>query len=83
MKLTLKPDSKGRITLGKIAKGVSSFHLIIENERIILEPYIEVPYKEGWLHSNKNALASLRRGIEDSAQGRVSFKEDFSKYLID
>lgn len=83
MKLNLKPDSKGRITLGKIAKGINSFHLTIENEKIILEPYIEVPYKEGWLHNNEKALSSLKRGLEDSAEGRVSFKEDFSKYLTD
>lgn len=43
--LMLKPDSKGRITLGKLAAGVSSFHVTVDKstENIMLEPYCEIP----------------------------------------
>lgn len=43
----IKPDTKGRITLDKLAKGVSSFHVIVNNKKgqIILEPYTEIPLK--------------------------------------
>lgn len=81
----LKPDIKGRITLGKLAKGVSSFHVIVNSKKgqIILEPYTEIPLKESWLFNNKKALTQLNNGIKDSAKGQVKFIEDFSKYLDD
>ncbi|EER21632.1 hypothetical protein REISMN_02990 [Rickettsia tamurae subsp. buchneri] len=29
----LKPDTKGRIKLGKLAKGVSSFHVVVDSKK--------------------------------------------------
>ena len=52
----VKPDSKGRITLGKLAQGVSSFAVRVDDEgRVLLEPYAEVPARERWLFENKAA----------------------------
>ncbi|AFC72532.1 hypothetical protein ASQ44_03255 [Rickettsia rhipicephali] len=78
-------NTKGRITLGKLAKGVSSFHVIVNSKKgqIILEPYTEIPLKESWLFNYKKALTQLNNGIKDSAKGQVKFIEDFSKYLDD
>ncbi len=46
-KITLKPDSKGRITLGKLLNGVSSVHAYVDEEnRIILIPFKEIPLNE-------------------------------------
>lgn len=36
----------------------------------LVEP--EVPASEAWLYANPEALASVRRGLEDSKHGRVS-----------
>lgn len=42
--LTIRPDAKGRITLGRLARGVSSFRATTDAMgRIILEPYTEIP----------------------------------------
>lgn len=81
----LKPDAKGRITLGKLAKGISSFHVMVNNKKgqIILEPYAEIPLRESWLFNNKMALAQLNNGIKDSAKGQTRPREDFNKYLND
>lgn len=81
----LKPDAKGRITLGKLAKGISSFHVIVNNKegQIILEPYAEIPLRESWLFNDKTALAQLNSGIKNSANGQIKPREDFSKYLND
>lgn len=80
----LRPDSKGRITLGKLAKGVSSFHAQVDDKGIItLEPYTEVPSREAWLFKNPEALASVRRGLEDSKAGRIHRLGDFSQYADD
>jgi len=76
---TLRPDSKGRITLGKLSQGVSGFNVTVDKQhRIILEPLVEIPAREKWLFDNPTALHQVRKGIEDAAQGKV-VKKDFSK----
>jgi len=78
----LRPDSKGRITLGALAKNISGFKVIEENNgRILLEPQVEIPAEEAWLHKNPEALASVLRGIEDSKAGRIKDRGSFAKYL--
>jgi len=77
----LRPDSKGRIYLGKLAEGVSSFHLTIDEEhRIVLVPYSEIPTREKWLFENPQALASVRRGLADSDAGRTSSRGSFAHF---
>lgn len=76
----LRPDNKGRITLGKLAKNVSGFKLIEEDGRIILEPQIEIPAKEVWLYKNSEAFKSVLQGIEDSKAGRTTYRGSFAKY---
>jgi hypothetical protein len=79
----LRPDSKGRIALGELAKGVSSFHVTTDGDRIILEPYAEVPAREKWLFDNPEALASLKRGLADSAAGRTKSRGSFAQHAND
>ena len=81
---TLKPDSKGRITLGALAHGVSSY-LVTETEdhKIILEPYVEIPAKEKWLFDNQHALNKVKKGLADAEAGRIIKKGSFAKYVDD
>ncbi len=80
---TLRPDSKGRITLGNLAKGVSGFKMTVDKQQhIILEPLVEIPAREKWLFDNQTALNQVRKGIQDAAQGKVT-KKDFSHHLDD
>lgn len=80
----LRPDAKGRITLGKLADGISSYHVSRDKDgRLILEPYTEIPVREQWLYKNKAALKKLKKGLEDSAAGRVSYLGSFKQYLED
>jgi predicted transcriptional regulator len=82
--VTLRPDAKGRITLGKLADGISSFRATQNIDgSIVLKPYVEVALKDSWLAKNPEALASVRRGLADSAAGRVHNLGDFSKYADD
>ena len=79
--LQIRPDAKGRITLGKLAKGISSFFVSKEADgKIILEPMVEIPANEKWLFENKTALSSLKRGLEDSAKNKVVSRGSFIKY---
>jgi len=81
---TVRPDTKGRIALGALSKGVSSF-LVTETDdhKIILEPYAEIPAREKWLFDNKTALESVKQGIKDAASGRVSKRGSFAKFADD
>lgn len=80
----VRPDAKGRIMLGaKVTEGVSSYTVIREQGRIILEPNIEIPAKEKWLWDNKSALNQVKKGLKDSAQGRVKSRGSFAKFADD
>jgi hypothetical protein len=79
----LRPDSKGRVALGELAEGVSSFHVSVDGDRIILEPYAEVPAREKWLFENREALASVKRGMADSAAGKTKSRGSFAKHVDD
>ena len=77
----LRPDAKGRITLGKLAEGVSSYRARRQKDgKIVLEPFIEIPADERWLWENKEALESVRHGIADAKAGRLVSLGSFAKY---
>jgi hypothetical protein len=79
---TVHPDAKGRITLGDMAKGISSFQINIDADgRIILEPFVEIPAREKWLFKNPSALKQVKKGLQDAAKGKVSKRGDFRQYL--
>ena len=82
--ITVRPDAKGRITLGNLAKGISSFRVHSEEGgKIILEPFVEIPAREHWIFKNPEALAALEQGLADSAAGRTHYMGDFSQYAND
>jgi hypothetical protein len=77
----LRPDAKGRITLGKLAEGVSSYRARRQKDgKIVLEPFIEIPAEERWLYENPEALEAVRQGIADAKAGRLVSLGSFKKY---
>jgi len=79
---TLKVDSKGRITLGRLAKGYSSFNVeLLPDSKFLLEPMIEIPAREKWLYDNKIALNKVKKGLREAKGGQVTPQGNFSKYL--
>jgi hypothetical protein len=79
--LQLRPDAKGRINLGKLAQGVSSFHVQqMEDGNILLEPYAEVPAREKWLLENPAALKSVKAGLAQAGNGKTQSLGSFAEY---
>lgn len=82
--LTIRPDAKGRITLGPLARGISSFQASVDSRgRIILEPFAEIPAREKWLFENKDALAAVRDGLAQAAEGRTISRGSFADFAND
>ncbi len=70
----VKPDAKKRVVLPKtqVLEGVT-YHIYSNSlGQIVLDPQVTIPASEVWLFNNPDALASVRRGLSDAAQGRVS-----------
>ena len=58
----LRPDSKGRINLGDLAQGVSSYRVIKgEDGQLTLNPYAEIPLSEKWIFENKDILEKVKK----------------------
>lgn len=77
IKLTV--DSRKRISLTKLLpKGkISSVKAYKEEDRIILEPMVEIPAREVWLFKNKAALEKVKKGLLQ--KGTIK-RESFAKY---
>jgi hypothetical protein len=82
--ITVRPDAKGRIALGALAKGISSYRVHKQTDgKLLLEPFTEIPLGEQWLYKNSQALEAVRQGLEDSAAGRIYDLGDFTQYAND
>lgn len=84
-KKNLKVDAKKRITLGKlVTDDISSFDVeVMDNGVLMLYPKVEIPATEAWLFKNPQGLKSLKKGLEDSANGRVVQRKSFAEYAGD
>ncbi len=77
--INLSVDSKNRISLTKLLPDlkVSSVKAYKEDDRIVLEPMVEIPAREIWLYRNKKALKKVRKGL--SQKGSVK-RGSFAKH---
>ena len=78
-KKILRPDSKGRVGLGPLAKGISGYKAIMDEQtkEIILKPYTEIPFSEQWVFENKEVLSSIKRGLKQSFDKKTTYKGSF------
>ena len=70
----VKPDAKKRVVLPKslVREGIT-YHIYSNSlGQIILDPQVAIPASEAWLFNNPDALALVRQGLSDAAQGKVS-----------
>jgi hypothetical protein len=71
---SVKPDTKKRVVLPKalVEEGIT-YHIYTNKfGQIVLDPQVTIPASELWLFKNPAALASVKRGLADAAQGKVS-----------
>ena len=78
-----RPDSAGRITIGKENKDKLYAVQPQANGDILLSPVVIRHEREAWLFDNPQALESVKRGLEQSARGELHDLGDFSEFLED
>ena len=60
--IILRPDAKGKISLGDFAAGVSSYRVSIgEHGKLTLTPYAEIPFSEKWIFEDQDILEKVKQ----------------------
>lgn len=76
----VRSDSRGRIPLGPRATDKDFRVEYGEDGTISLIPVIFIPEREAWLYENERAIAQVRAGLADAAEGRVREAGSFVEY---
>lgn len=68
-------DERNRIVLGMLKKLPETRRVKVyvnSQGEYLIRPIVEIPASEAWLYKNKKALASVRRGLKQAAEGKTS-----------
>jgi hypothetical protein len=78
-------DDRARIAFGKTGVRKDDRYAISVNDdgAILLTPLATIPRRELLIWENAELRASLARGLDDSAAGRVSDLGDFTQFVDD
>lgn len=70
----VKPDAKKRVVLPRaVVKEGAIYHIYANSVgQIVLDPQVVIPASEAWLFENPDAIATVRRGLADAKQGKIS-----------
>jgi len=83
-------DTKNRITLGTLLKKfriligipINDFETFVGDKGdILLRPRTAIPSRELWVHQNPEILKSIRKGMQDVKEGRVTRVKDLDKFF--
>jgi hypothetical protein len=80
VKEIVEPDSRGRFSIGAIAKSKTYRVQMNDAGQILLDPVVAVPERELWLWQNSEAISSVQRGIEQAGAGEVHDLGSFAQY---
>jgi hypothetical protein len=76
-----QPDAKKRLSLGEALSDARAYNIYRNTlGQIILDPVKAVPVSEIWLYENPQALASVKRGLRESAEGKSVYRGLFAKH---
>lgn len=66
-------DERNRLTIGELIKGSKRVRLY-KNDRgeVLLQPIVEIPASEVWLFQNKESFESVKKGLKDASEGKIS-----------
>jgi len=75
----VKSDSKHRVALKRVKRSGKRYR-VFENSagQLLLDPVVTIPASEAWLFENRAALASVRKGLKQAAEGKLVRKDHTS-----
>lgn len=78
----VKPDSKKRVALSAAILGSLDGFRVYRNKlgQIVLDPVKTIPAHEAWLFDNPEALASVKKGLQESAEGKLKDLGSFAQF---
>ena len=76
-----QPDAKKRLSLGAAVRDATAYN-IYHNPlgQLILDPVKTIPASEVWLYENPPALASVKQGLRESAEGKRVYRGSFARH---
>jgi hypothetical protein len=76
-----QPDAKKRLSLGEALSGATAYNVYRNTlGQVVLDPVKAVPASEMWLYENPQALASVKQGLRESAEGKSVYRGSFAKH---
>ena len=76
-----QPDAKKRLSLGEALSGATAYNIYTNSlGQLILDPVKAIPASEMWLYENAEALASVKQGLRESAEGKSADRGSFAEY---
>lgn len=76
-----QPDAKKRLSLGGAAAGATAFNIYRNSlGQLILDPVKTIPASEAWLYENPEALARVKQGLKESAEGKTVYRGSFARH---
>ena len=77
--ITKTIDSRGRLILGKEYAGRMVIVDDTDPERLVITPAVAIPEREAWLYRNPQALASVRKGLEQAKGREFAYGPDLAE----
>jgi hypothetical protein len=76
-----QPDAKRRLSLGESLGNATAFNIYRNSlGQVILDPVKAIPASELWLYESPQALASVKQGLKESAEGKRVYRGSFRKH---
>jgi len=76
-----QPDAKKRLSLGQALSDATAYNIYRNSlGQLILDPVKAIPAAEMWLYENPQALASVKQGLRESAEGKRVYRGSFAKH---
>jgi hypothetical protein len=76
-----QPDAKKRLSLGQAVSDATAYNIYTNSlGQVILDPVKAVPASEMWLYENPQALASVKQGLRESAEGKRVYRGSFARH---
>ena len=76
----IRPDARGRMTLGSAAQDADYRVLVNEKGQILLDPVVSIPASEAWLWKSPALRASMERALSQAEAGEFEALGSFAQF---